>query len=166
MNDNVDLTEILKDCPKGTKFYTSIFGEVEFYGIDNDKIYPINIRLCDNNIEKLTADGKVYGYFDGECILFPSREQRSWSKFTAPWIKKEKFDPQTLQPFDKVLVKTYPNMKWGCDLFSTMLDSNDSFFPYIGFNGKYKRCIPLNDDTKHLVGTNDEAHEYYKYWED
>ena len=88
MNENIDLTKILKDCPKGTKFYTSIFGEVEFDGIDNNEIYPIIIRLSDNNIENLTADGKLYKHFDGECILFPSREQRSWSKFTAPWYKK------------------------------------------------------------------------------
>lgn len=80
--------------------------------------------------------------------------------------QKNKFDPKTLKPFDKVLVKTYFNMKWSCDLFSAMLDPNDCFFPYIGFNGKYKRCIPLNDETKHLVGTNDEAPEYYRYWEE
>ena len=26
-------------------------------------------------------------------------------------------------------------------------------------------CIPYNDDTKHLVGTEEEAPEYYRYWE-
>ena len=42
MNENIDLTEILKDCPKGTKFYTSIFGEVEFDGINNDLMYTVD----------------------------------------------------------------------------------------------------------------------------
>ena len=161
MNNNIDLTKILKDCPKGTKFYTSIFGEVEFYGIDNDKIYPINIRLCDNNIEKLTADGKVYGYFDGECILFPSREQRSWSEFTAPWIKNERFDPKTLKPFDKVLVRDNINNPWVCDHFSYINHADICIT-----TTRCKYCIPYNDDTKHLVGTTDEAPEYYKYWDD
>lgn len=27
MNKNIDLTEILKDCPKGTKFYSPVWGD-------------------------------------------------------------------------------------------------------------------------------------------
>ena len=27
-------------------------------------------------------------------------------------------------------------------------------------------CIPFNDDTKHLLDTNEEAPEFYRYWED
>ena len=159
MNENIDLTEILKDCPKGTKFYTSIFGEVEFDGIDYDKIYPIIIRLSENNTENLTADGKMYEYLDGECILFPSREQRSWSKFTAPWIKKERFDPKTLKAFDRVLVRDNINNPWVCDHFSYINHANICITI-----DRCKYCIPYNDDTKHLVGTNDEAPEYYRYW--
>ena len=30
----------------------------------------------------------------------------------------------------------------------------------------YDKCIPYNDETKHLLGTSDEAPEYYRYWED
>ena len=33
MNENLNLAEILKDCPKGTKLYSTVYGEVEFYGI-------------------------------------------------------------------------------------------------------------------------------------
>ena len=168
MNENIDLTEILKDCPKGTKFYTSIFGEVEFDSIDYDKIYPINIRSSENNTEYLTADGKLYEFFDGECILFPSREQRSWSKFTAPWIKKERFDPKTLKPFDKVLGGGI-NSIWKADFFShehIPHEGSYKIFPYKCTGNMYEYCIPYNDDTKHLVGTKDEAPEYYRYWED
>ena len=164
MNENIDLTEILKDCPKGTKFYTSIFGEVEFDSIDYDKIYPINIRLSENNTEKLTAGGKMYEDLDGECILFPSREQRSWSKFTAPWIKKERFDPKTLKPFDRVLVRNYCDSRWTCSFFSFI--SLNEKFPYICLSSGWKYCIPYNEKTKHLVGTINEAPEYYRYWED
>ena len=161
MNKNIDLTKILKNCPKGTKFYTSVFGEVEFDSIDYDKIYPINIRSSENKIEFLTADGKLYEFFDGECILFPSREQRSWSEFTAPWIKKERFDPKTLKPFDKVLVRDNINNPWVCDHFSYINHANICIT-----TDRCKYCIPYNDDTKHLVGTNDEAPEFYRYWED
>ena len=30
MNENLNLVEIMKDCPKGTKFYSTVYGEVEF----------------------------------------------------------------------------------------------------------------------------------------
>ena len=45
--------------------------------------------------------------YNGECTLFPSKDQRDWSKFVRFWDKPkvDKFDPKTLQPFDKVLVR-------------------------------------------------------------
>ena len=33
-------------------------------------------------------------------------------------------------------------------------------------NCQYKCCVPYNDETKNLVGTKNEAPEYYRYWED
>ena len=36
MNENIDLTQILKDCPKGTKFYSTVLGEVTFKDIVDD----------------------------------------------------------------------------------------------------------------------------------
>ena len=162
MNENINLTKILKDCPKGTKLYSTIFGDVEFCHIDESNTYPIKLSVegeCDSSV---TADGKHYVEFGGECTLFPSREQRDWNKFTAPWYKKEKFDPKTLQPFDKVLVTSG---KWQCDFFSHMLNGDIFNKRCIGI-GDMNVVIPYNDDTKHLVGTTDEAPEYYRYWED
>ena len=42
MNENIDLTKILKDCPEGFKLYTPLFGEVEFKGIGGSEVYPIS----------------------------------------------------------------------------------------------------------------------------
>lgn len=42
MNENIDLTKILKDCPKGWKLYSTIFGDVTFCYIDESDEYPIN----------------------------------------------------------------------------------------------------------------------------
>lgn len=163
MDKTIDLTKILKNCPKGTEFWSKAHGVVSFQKINLAEECPIYLK-CAYGIISLTSEGKYFK--EGECILIPSKEQRDWNKFSAPWYKKEKFDPKTLQTLDKVLVKTYPNTEWNCDLFSTMLTNpNDYFFPYIGFNGMYKQCIPLNDETKHLIGTRDEAPEYYRYWE-
>ena len=92
MNENIDLTEILKDCPKGTKLYSPLFGYVELKEIDTSKVYPVNVKLASGLIESFTREGKLYDrdyYKDTECVLFPSKDQRDWSKFTAPWYKKE-----------------------------------------------------------------------------
>ena len=88
MNKNIDLTKILKDCPRGWKLYSSIHGEVKFKYIDNGD-FPIVIELSDGLDMDFTKDGKFYLNYDGECILFPSKDQRDWSKFTAPWYNKE-----------------------------------------------------------------------------
>ena len=61
MNENIDLTKILKDCPKGTKFYSTIFGEVEFYKIREESEYPIVFITSRGNNRNTTADGKYYG---------------------------------------------------------------------------------------------------------
>ena len=330
MNENIDLTKILKDCPKGWKLYSPIFGEMKFSKIgDND--YSI-IVTHDCHTASFTKEGFYYADVDGECLLFPSKEQRDWSKFTAPWyngkneqksadkieprfkvsdwvvrgdtiaqivdIQKQyyvgldingkdfvssrflngdkihlwtiqdakdgdvlalswledknlwekiiifkkyhsegvkgfnmpcvegygntfkngkmaftekvpyysktwtcnlhpatkkqrdllfqkiketgykwntetntfeklvepKFDPKTLKPFDKVLVRDFDETSyWTCNLFSHY-NKNKGF--YYCSSVPFDVCIPYNDDTKHLVGTTDEAPEYYRYWED
>mgnify|MGYP003528738662 CR=1 FL=1 len=170
MNENIDLTKILKGCPKGFKLYSLLHGEVSFRGIDETSDYPITydypIMGCmgeSTSAFYLTRNGSYSSNYNGDCILFPSKEQRDWSKFTAPWYKKEKFDPKTLNPFDKVLCKNGLDM-WRCDLFSSYVGTYAC--PNVCLGGSYTYCIPYNDDTKHLVGTTDETSEYYKYWED
>ena len=165
MNENIDLTNILKDCPKGWKFYSTLYGEVEFEKIKKESEYPIVIITKHGNNSDIKSDGRYYGeYDDGECTLFPSKDQRDWSKFSAPWYKKDKFDPKTLQPFDKVLVRDLNGHNWVCDLFSYIKECTQ--FPYKCMASYYKCCIPYNDETKHLLGTTDEAPKYYRYWEE
>ena len=162
MNENLNLVEILKDYPEGTKLYSPIIGEVVFKRIKDCEYpeYPIVTRRG-NRILSFTKEGLFFP--EGECImLFPSKDQRDWSKFK---IKKPKFDPKTLQPFDKVLVKYLKDDYWSCDLFSN-ITKDGKIYPYLCVSGVYKYCIPYNDDTKHLVATNKEAPEFYRYWED
>lgn len=163
MNENIDLTKILKDCPKWTKFYSTLYGEVAFDKISKECEYPIAFVTSNNSNDDVTADGRPYKLYHGECTLFPSRDQRDWSKFTAPWYKREKFDPKTLKPFDRVICKNGLD-KWHCDFFSSYM--HEDICPYVCISGSYMYCIPYNDDTKHLVGTKEEAPDYYKYWED
>ena len=166
MNENIDLTKILKGCPEGTKLYTTIWGEVTFIKVSENvcNLYPIIIyNECDH--VGLTKDGRyLINKRDSECILFPSKEQRDWSKFTAPWYKKGKFDPKTLKQFDRVIVRNFKTTKWRCEHFSYFDGGN--YNPCIASCCSYAFCVPYNDDTKHLVGTKEEAPEYYRYWED
>ena len=278
MNENLNLVEILKDCPKGTKLYSSVFGSVELDHIDIRANYPIVIRLKDLDVrECLTTEGTLFTEYDGECILFPSRDQRDWSKFEPKkeglvstcelkdgdilsyqtvrfateeekqklfeaikdncyewnaetktlkklvkpkpkfkvgdkivnrvnmymgdlshqsviseitedkyilndggyihfknqdiWElapdKKHRFDPKTLQPFDRVLVRLTKDCIWNATLFSHYdKEVNWGCYPCVTTSCKsYDKCIPYNDETKHLLGTSEEAPEYYRYWE-
>ena len=182
MNKNIDLTKILKDCPKETELYSPMYGKVyfncTFYSGEDGIIYCYKTRLregCARPINSQCTDIVVF-YNNGttgnldfnitpECMLFPSKEQRNWSKFSAPWYKKEKFDPKTLKPFDKVLVRDGYKERWLCRFFSHIVDG-EHIYKYITIGSGYKYCIPYNDETEHLVDTAGEAPEYYKYWED
>ena len=74
-----------------------------------------------------------------------------------------KFDPKALKPFDKVLVRNLISSKWRCEHFSYF--NNGDPKPYMT-STSYTFCIPYNEDTKPLVGTTQEAPQYYRYWED
>ena len=171
MNEKLNLLEILKDCPKGTKLYSTVFGEVKFKRIDTILSHPIVVRIGrveDDHTETFSADGRLYSYHNGECVLFPSKEERDWSKFNPKKTKQPKqtkFDPKTLQAFDRVLTRDTDTGYWDCDFFA-FIKKDGAIFPYSCVNSAYVYCIPYNDDTKHLVGTTEEAPEYYRYWED
>ena len=79
----MNVAEILKYCPKGTKLYSTVFGEVKF-----SEVYPNNmivVIIKDDFKRVFNKDGSYSKY--GECVLFPSKDQRDWSKFRLP-VKK------------------------------------------------------------------------------
>lgn len=164
MSEELNLVEILKDCLKGTKLYSPICGEVVFDSITNDPEYPIKVFGGENRCLSFTKRGLFFiDAPNGECMLFPCKEYRDWSKFKP---KKPKFDPKTLMPFDRVLTK-HIGHDWRCGLFSHCKETNGIIDSYCINEGYiYRYCIPYNDDTKHLVGTYDKAPEYYRYWEE
>ena len=163
MDKKLNLVEILKDCPKDWELYSPMFGKVKFRNIVQGD-YPIVVELSDTFYEGFMADGKFTQKYDGECMLFPSKTQRDWSKFMAPWYKKEKFDPKTLQPYDKVLVRDYLDDPWKVDFYSHKNVNTEHLYRCVG--NSYRFCIPYNDETKYFVGTKEEEPEYYRYWED
>ena len=153
----LNLVEILKDCPSGTKLYSTIYGEVEFEKVDYCD--GVNYPICfykDGNLQCATWDGLHLVEHDGECTLFPSKDNRDWSTFK---VENPKWNPDTLQPFDKVLVRDSKGSKWRGDFF---LDRENKEYEYVCIRSSWRYCIPFNDVTKHLLGTSQEAPEYYR----
>lgn len=169
MNENLDLTKILEGCPYGTEFYHSGYGKVWFIGIDTELEQPIHIKLNTRSYEDvwIPSEGILSKNYNGECLLFPSKDQRDWSKFERFWDKPkvEKFDINTLQPFDKVLVRDFLNEDWMADFFER-IDENDVHYNAICVTSHWIQCIPYNEETKHLLGTREDCPNYYKWWEE
>lgn len=169
MDENINLSKILKDCPKDWVLYSPVCGYVHFVEI---AAYD-NIIVVDRSGNTLRFMSNGMYRQNGECLLFPSYSNRDWSNFSAPWYqpsckqekKNDKFDPHTLQPFDKVIVRDVKDQKWECGLFSH-IDKNYEDFPFLCTGSCYKICIPYNEETKHLIGTTDEPTEYYRYWDE
>lgn len=164
MNKILNLFKILRDCPKGMLLWSPFLGEVEFICVKYDVIYKDNIIYVDR-------DGTKFGFFsdgkydrEGECMLFPSKDQRDWSKFKAP-VKR--FNPEEFKPFDKVLLCDNEIRAWIPGFFGSLLKDLDGKYAVVelGSGYRWEICIPYNDKTKQLAGTADDCPKFYKWWE-
>lgn len=109
MNENLNLLEILKDAPKGTRLYSTIWGDVELIEVLSHTVICKDnggVEWNFRNNGNLLASNTEYG----ECVLFPSKEQRDWRKFkldlpidTPVMIRDDSFAPREwkLRYYDK-----------------------------------------------------------------
>lgn len=81
METKLNIAEILKDKPKGTKLYSPLFGDV-YLSYVKDGIINVQHHV---GITKFFGDGRYYNYPESEPLLFPSKEMQDWSKFA--WEK-------------------------------------------------------------------------------
>lgn len=139
----MNIAEILKKCPKGTRLYSPLFGELELAFVEGERISCITKkRTCG----LFTSEGKYFvGYSDSECVLFPSKDQRDWSKFGVT----DKETKHQFKPFDKVLVRDRDDRTWRCDIFSHLDDKVGTF---ICLSTWWRQCIPY-EGNEHLFGT-------------
>lgn len=153
--ETLNLYEILKDCPKDTILYSPMYGDVKLLSVDKFEKFGLTIQTCDNTeyLDYLTEEGKVNT--NGECVLFPSKDNRDWSTFNI-----NKFNINELTPFQQVLVREEIDSKWCIDFFSHI--ENDRPYKFVTCGGIHNQyCIPLNDDTMHLIGTTLPAPDFY-----
>lgn len=119
MNNNINIVEILRYCPKGTKLYSPLFGELEFQNIDNNFVFPIVTEIVnedcklDSKKAAFTKDGTYFGIPNTESMLFPSRKVRDWKKFFKPGDVVVLKDGTKAGVFDK----------WNNDKYTSFLTS-------------------------------------------
>lgn len=82
-DEKLNLAKLLSSCPKGTKLWSPLFGEVTFEFVEKRNVgAPIVLTSPDGSSCRFGEDGTYYqGYEDAECLLFPSKNCRDWSKF-------------------------------------------------------------------------------------
>lgn len=100
--EKLNLVEILKNCHQGIKLYSPAYGELEFDCIKLQDTISRHIIHCydtikvysdrDLQLRAFNSDGSLIESVAGECVLFPSKEQRDWSKFKTP-LQVEQFEP-------------------------------------------------------------------------
>ena len=78
MEEKINIVEILKDKPNGIRLYSPIFGECAFSFVREE---TDDICVKQHNGEKALFNSKGLYNILGECLLFPSRNMRDWSKF-------------------------------------------------------------------------------------
>lgn len=122
----IDIAELLKDCPKGTKLYSPIFGEVYL-----DKIRPHLAIVVTTDKEQgdfkeeFLYDGR-YG-MNGECMLFPSKGKTTWEGFVPPCKFK-----------DGDVMATDSGMWVG---IVKKLSGGDTYEVYVGINTYYTNSL-------------------------
>lgn len=132
----INLVNILKHCPEGTKLYSPIYGEVTF-----TRISIINTILCKatkSNGEITSVDfnrlGRLSGEFsNAECVLFPSKDQRDWDKFRIPAKKGDimMFDDKSAVFMIDAMTDNYVTIIAYVDKYSTFRTGGQMLLNYI-----------------------------------
>lgn len=84
MENKINIAELLKDCPKGTKLYSPLVGECTLEHIHGE-LKKILISTSDGTTLTFNNNGIYFQIGNSECLLFPSKDQRDWSKFQRPF---------------------------------------------------------------------------------
>ncbi len=144
METKINLVEILKDKPQGTKLYSSACGKCKLEEV-YDKSFKISFYnskfgFMNGGDGYLDKNGKLYD--DGECVVFPSKEMRDWSKFA--WKRGDVLvteDGSTKVIFECFEDDTYLTFKGKYCLQKTNID--ETFI--VDTNGNLTECFSLQD---------------------
>ena len=77
LDDMLSLVTQLSHMPQGTRLYCVVYGNCRLVGvIEGDIIMVKTIGGVRYSLDKF---GKLSKY--GECLIFPSKEMRDWTKY-------------------------------------------------------------------------------------
>ena len=131
--ENLNISEVLFYAPKGLMLYSPIFGEVEFIEIDGDNC--IVVRDKHDNLRWFYKYGTYFpsdesNYAEGECLLFPSIDNRCWDNWQNILFPKS---------IDFVCVDTITGNKFILDHNGTFFSDGTGslFLTLIGNSGNY-----------------------------
>lgn len=86
MKNDIDLSVLLKDCPKGMELDCLLFDGVVLEGVDDEASqYPIQIRTKEEEIWCLTSDGRWLNNPSARCVIFP-KGKTTWDNFHRPFV--------------------------------------------------------------------------------
>lgn len=156
--NKIDISLKLIHCQSGMQLDCTIADNVIF-----NKVIEYNQIECliGESKDRIILDkyGQLRNIPCPKCIIFP-KDQRDWSKFNI----EQKFDINTLKPFDKVLVRDNNDKKWRCNFYSGYMEGHKC--PFTCVFHVYVQCIPYNEETKHLVGIDEMPPKKYITWEE
>lgn len=193
MENKINIAEILKDCPKGTKLYSPLFGNVTLSEVDTSIVFPITVTGSLNSYCCFTKTGLYYTRANAECLLFPSSEMRDWTKFFKRGDVVCNPSTGTLAIFEGWADSDYTNFNTSIYKYSddtwhngkvcktdsfikVDIESHDKFIAYAEkyYNGNYnpdtlqvepiKPTCPFKPFDKVLVRDNDEGEWYANYF--
>lgn len=147
----MNIAKILKNAPKGTELYSTIFGPVYLVEVDDLDEYPIhtvlNLQNLNGAVHIFTSDGRYVRKGDGECVLFPSKENRDWANCKIKTTVH-------FNPGDKVVVKDEIHGVWTLDIFCFFDERRyaNEAYPYACIGGYYNTCYEFNEQTAKMIG--------------
>ena len=131
----INLVNILKHCPKGTKLYSPVYGEVVLDSVQSKSIYTL---AKTNNgatlVVEFTRLGRLhYEFSNSECVLFPSIDQRDWDKFRIPAKKGDimMFDDKSAVFMIDAMTDDYVTIIAYVDKYSTFRTGGQMLLNYI-----------------------------------
>ena len=121
---------------------------------------------CDKNNTVITITGSKHDYYyiqyfnnikneyQNEAISFTDQDKYE--------LIIDKFDINTLKPFDKVLVRMDNKHVWSIQFFERLNTKLKDSFVCVG-GWRYHQCIPY-EGNEHLLNTVKDCKEYFKTW--
>lgn len=160
MENKIDIAALLKDCPKGTRLYSTICGECLL--IKEDTGHPIAVE-SEMSANRFTFNEHGQWSPNGECLLFPSKEVRDWTYFRCKYMTGGDDTLQTLKANGGLNVLLYDctnvNKVFFIDHKGTIQETEIGSPAWLQLKESgttYEMCLPYNADTARLIGTADD----------